>query len=139
MTTNLGFAGTIEVSNDGGSNYYPVTKAFEVSYDDIGDIIDDTTNDDGGYKSEKGGLLQYSLGFSFQYQVSDANGQGKVRTAARAKTALKWRYRPLGNVAGEEQHVFNGIPKLTRPAPTGAIIGQTCTTNTSGTIANTTI
>ena len=138
MTTGIGYTQTIDVSSDGGTSWTPVGKVKDVDFPNEGDKVDSTTNDDGGYKAESEGLKQRSLSFPCNYDSDDA-GQNMIRTADEAGTQLYWRYRPRGNVAGEREHKFYGIPKADGSTPTADMAEMTVTVMSSGVVTHSTI
>jgi predicted secreted protein len=96
---------TLEVSDDGGSNYFPVAGCDDVSLSIAHDTIDKTDFDSNGMKENEYGESQYTAAGTFNVDEADS-GQTKLHTASQNKTKVKARVRSR-TASGAKQWVFD--------------------------------
>lgn len=97
---------TIQISDDGGVNYFPI-QGDSASLNISGDVLDDTNFVNvgvEGYRSKCTGLLDWSAEVEAFYSGTNT-AQTKIRTALTTKTPLKLQYLPDG-VSGFEGDVI---------------------------------
>lgn len=138
MAHFVGRFGTVEVSDDGGSNYYTVGGLTQGNYNHNQDVVDTTDFDSGGWKENILADSQFSLDFTANYDENDT-GQGMLSTAFFAKTTLQWRVRPYVG-SGFAQFVFQG--NMSSPpqvsAPEGDKVEMSVTVDSTGTVVKST-
>lgn len=83
---------SVEVSDDGGSNYVAVGGIDAATLSVNHDTIDTTDNDSGGYKSNEYGESQLTVSVAGNADEADA-GLNKLHTASQNKTKVKFRVR----------------------------------------------
>lgn len=107
MSESLGYLAVIQVSDDAGSNYYTIGEVKDPTFTIDQDLHDVTSNSDGIYKTQLRGHKQATLAFTCNYDEADT-GQIKMLDAIINGTATKWKVRPNGSGAGNEEYLFDG-------------------------------
>ncbi len=96
----LGTEASLWISTDGGSNYTEIEHVNSISESFSTDIVENTSNDDAGYKSNLAGNKQQTLDVDCFYYYGP--GQIAVRTSARSGALVHWKYHPTTNVGDPE-------------------------------------
>lgn len=139
MAHQKGRDGTVEVSSDGGSNYFTIGGITEFSIEPSYETIDATDFDSNGAKESDYGEYQYNLSITMQLDESD-NGQDKLLTAADPSSPAKYKYRVrTTSGSGFEQYVFDGkITSFPRNNTRNANVEATVEIESSGTVTRST-
>jgi hypothetical protein len=106
MAHSVGRLGSLEISDDGGSNYSTIGGLTNIAPSQSNEPIDSTDLDSGGWKEVEGDLSQLTLSGTLFLDAANA-GQTKLLTAKKNKTKPTFRYREKVG-SGLNQQVFVG-------------------------------
>lgn len=133
MAEMVARAGTIEISDDGGSTYVALAGVDDNTLSISHDTIDKTDFDSNGYKENEYGETVLTLSASINCDEADA-GQTKLHTASQNKTKVKVRYRSRV-ASGGKQWVFDAkLNKFDIAAARNAMVKGSLELESSGAV-----